>query len=61
MSKPCIVVVPNALDVAINDAIDKALAGRLATDDDRKYIRNELLIYFDEHGRLPEFSLETAP
>lgn len=51
------VVVPNTLADAINAAIDRELSGRPCDAESREIIFNQVLAYFDEHGRLPDFSL----
>jgi hypothetical protein len=50
-------IIPEALSIAIEKAIDKVLNGRPCDDISRASIRNELLIYFNEHGQMPEFEL----
>lgn len=54
-----IVVVPNDLRDAIYAAIDKELNGRPCDDADREVIYEQILAYFDEHGRIPDFSLKS--
>jgi len=53
-----VVIVPNHVSEAIHKAIDKALDGRPVTQSDKEILYNQLLMYFDEHGTIPEFELE---
>lgn len=55
------VIVPNSLHDSIHAAIDKALDGRPCAADERSDIYQRLLRYFDEHGRLPDFTLKESP
>ena len=52
------VVIPNVLIDTINAAIDSALAGRPCDEASREYIFYSLLDHYDEHGVIPDFSLE---
>ena len=51
------VIVHNDLRDAIDAAIDVALAGRPCDDDGREDIFRRLLGYYDDHGRIPDFTL----
>ena len=55
-----LVVVPDSLRDALYAAIEKALHGRPCTDQDRETLYGQLLAYYDEHGRIPEFELKQA-
>ena len=55
-----LVVVPNELHAAINVAIDTALDGRQCDEASREHIYRTILAYVDEHGVLPEFSLQAT-
>ena len=51
-------VIPNWVESAIADAIDKALVDAPdEAEDDRPYFREMLLRFFNEQGHLPEFTL----
>lgn len=52
------VLVPNYVSDAINHRLDTAIAETAEAANDREYLFNCLLDYFDEHGTLPEFSLQ---
>lgn len=52
-----LVIVPNSLRDQIHAAIDKALAGRPCDDETREHLYGQLLDYFDEHGTIPDFTL----
>ncbi len=52
------VIVPNELADAINAALDAAYAKNPEAAVDREAHFSSLLDYFDEHGKLPEFSFE---
>lgn len=52
-----LVAVPNELSDAIHTAIDKDLDGRPCDDESRRILYGQLLSYYDEHGRIPSFSL----
>lgn len=55
-----LLIVPNTLRDAIHAAIDKALDGRPCDDESREVLYGQLLMYFNEHGRIPEFDLTEA-
>lgn len=55
------VIVPDALSEAINAKLDAAIADCPSAAADREHFYNELLVYFDEHGEIPEFTLERKP
>ncbi len=55
---PRTVIVPNELADAINEALDKAYAAKPEAAVDRDAHFHSLLDYFDEHGKLPDFSFE---
>lgn len=52
------VIVPNSLRNAINAKLDAELAKCPDAEKDREYLYGQLLAHFDEHGEIPEFSLE---
>ena len=52
-----LVIVPDDLGKQIHDAIDRALCGRECSECDRKILYVQLLRFYDEHGRIPEFNL----
>jgi hypothetical protein len=52
------VILPNALGRQIDDVLDAELAKHPAAAPDRELFRDQLINYFDEHGVIPEFSLE---
>lgn len=51
-------IVPNVLRDAINKALDDALVECPDAAPDREIFYHKLLKYFNEHGELPEFSLQ---
>jgi hypothetical protein len=53
-----LVIVPNCLRDEINAAIDTALIGHPDAEPDREIFYDTLLAYFNEHGVIPEFTLE---
>ncbi len=53
-----IVVVPNALRDAINDVLDRAIAECPGAATERDALYEQLLAYFDEHGVIPDFTIE---
>lgn len=53
-----LVVIPNDLRDRLNASIDTALAGRPCDEMSREYLYNWLLLYWDEHGTIPEFKLQ---
>lgn len=55
-----LVIVPDSLHDQINAAIDKALAGRPCDAETREHIYTTLLTYFDKHGKIPDFKLEST-
>lgn len=56
-----IVIVPNELHDAIHAAITEALHGRPCEEWEREEIYSRLLAYFNEHGRIPDFTLGDKP
>lgn len=52
------VIVPNALADEINRKLDAAIAEVPGAAKDREALYSSLLAYFDEHGVVPDFSLE---
>jgi hypothetical protein len=50
-------VVYDRLAQLINESIDRELAGRPCSDEDREYFFLLLLDYYDEHGAVPEITL----
>lgn len=55
---PRLVVVPNSLADAINAKLDLAIAACPEAAKDREVLYGQLLEYFDEHGVIPDFSLQ---
>ena len=58
------VIVPNVLRDSLYDAIDAALENCPDAVDERDDLYRQLLAYYNEHGRIPEFTLakrETTP
>ena len=53
-----LVIVPDSLRLAIDAKLDAAIAAVPDAAKDREHLYHELLCYFDDHGVLPEFSLE---
>ena len=53
-----IVIVPNDLRDAIYDRVDQAIARSPGAYVDRDTFYQTLLNYYDEHGYIPEFTLE---
>lgn len=51
-------IVPNTVNDRIMSALDKALLETPDAEDSRQSLYNQLLDYYDEHGHVPEFSLE---
>jgi hypothetical protein len=52
-----IVVVPDCLRNAINEALDRAIAECPGAAHERSILFDQLLGYFDEHGVIPDFTL----
>jgi len=52
------VIVPDALHNQIHSAIDWALSNRPCTELDRRIIYEQILSFYYEHGRIPEFELK---
>lgn len=52
------VIVPNSLRDAIYAKVDAAIAGVPDAAPDREYFYSVLLDHFNEHGEIPEFTLE---
>jgi len=53
-----LVVVPNSLSEAIYRLVDNQLEKVPTLKPQRENIYKDILRYFDEHGHLPEFTLE---
>lgn len=53
-----VVAVPNELCEYIHSKINEQLAGRSITSADRDILYGQLLEYFDQHGKVPEFTIE---
>ena len=53
-----LVIVPKHVSDAIDAAIDKVLAEVPDAAGDRSYFYQVLLDHFDQHGEVPEFTLE---
>ena len=56
-----LVIVPNSLHDAIYRAIDEQLKLHPDAQDGRDEFYSVLLKHYDEHGEIPEFSLEKKP
>jgi hypothetical protein len=56
-----IVIVPESLRVAIDAKLDAALAECPGAAPDRPVLFEQLLAHFNEHGEVPEFTLEKGP
>lgn len=54
-------IVPDSLRNAINAKLDAAIAACPDAERDRAKLYNELLVYFNEYGIIPEFSLHPPP
>lgn len=52
------VIVPDSLRDAINRKLDEAIAACPGAEVDRTVFYQELLAYYNEHGELPEFTIE---
>ena len=52
------VIVPNSLRDAIMERLDAEIAKHPGAEKDRDVLYSQLLGYFDEHGVIPDFSLE---
>lgn len=55
-----IVIVPNELRDAINKKLDQEIALQPDAAADREYLYNQILGYFSEYGRMPDFTLTRA-
>jgi hypothetical protein len=53
-------IVPNYVRDAINAKLDAALADVPDAEKDREHLYNGLLMYFNEHGAIPDFSIVKA-
>ena len=53
-----LVIVPNSLRAQIYQAIDEQLAEHPDAAPDREIFYETLLSYFNEHGVVPDFSLQ---
>lgn len=53
-------IVPNSLRDAINARLDAALAEVPDAEKDREHLYHALLMHFNEHGVIPEFSIVKA-
>ena len=51
------VIVPNALRDEINKKLDAAIAGCPGAEQDRAEIYQQMLVFYDEHGYVPDFVL----
>jgi hypothetical protein len=52
------VVIPESLRIAIDAAINNALAGRPCDDETREYLFQCILSHYDEFGKIPQFTIE---
>ena len=50
-------VIPNSLRDAINAKLDAAIADVPDAEKDREHLYHSLLMYFNEHGVIPDFSI----
>ncbi len=55
-----IVVIYDELNNAINNALDKAIEKCPGAEKERENLYQQLLMYFDEHGVLPDFSIKSS-
>lgn len=55
------VVVPDSLRNAINNKLDAAIADCPDAAKDRDALYGQLLAFFNEHGRVPDFTLAPVP
>jgi hypothetical protein len=55
------VIVPNVVRDAINQALDSTIAECPEAAPDREKFYTLLLAYFNDHGTIPEFSIEKRP
>lgn len=55
---PGLVIVPDTLDAAISEALDREIAKWPDAAKERDMIRSQLIAFFSRHGYLPEFTLE---
>lgn len=53
-----LLIIPNVLHDAINQAINKALAGRPCDEHSREQVYQSVLAYYDDHGTIPDFELK---
>jgi hypothetical protein len=53
-----LVIVPNELRDAINENLDAAIRQKPEADKDREMMYDQLLNFYNEHGYVPDFSLE---
>lgn len=51
-------IVPNELHDAINAKLTEAFSDLPDAEQDRNFLYQELLEFFDENGYLPEFSVQ---
>lgn len=51
------VILPNCIAHQIDRALDAEIAKHPAAEPDRELFRQQLINYFDEHGVVPDFSL----
>ena len=56
-----LVIVPGYIADAINAALDKAIAACPDAEKDREHLYSQLVGYFDEHGRIPDFTVGKMP
>ena len=52
-----LVVVPNYIWDAIEAKLDMAIALHPEAENDREYLRSQLITYVDKYGTIPEFTL----
>lgn len=55
-----IVIVPNYVRDAINAKLDDAIAACPAAASEREAFFHELLVYFNEHGVLPNITIQST-
>jgi hypothetical protein len=53
-----LIIVPNCISREIDQKLDAEIAKWPDAESSRDHLRNQLLAYFNEHGSVPDFSLE---
>jgi len=52
------VIIPDYISDEIDRKLDAAIAQHPDAEKDRAYLRSQLVAYLDEHGIIPDFSLQ---